>query len=290
MKIFTLLSLSQRTIQFASLFCINSIEQNPIDSHIFLSSLELNLLFGGTDRFFPFELMTKWLSYGSEQRFSRREFSFATKLSNGNEIYHRYQSFHTAAEWRRVITHVYKDNPPFRMDIGAVYNVSPSERLTTMVAEEKELVFDIDMTDYDSVRHYCHCKETARPTCERCWQVMIVAMKVLDHILTHDFGFDEESILWVYSGRRGVHCWVCDPRARRLSVEARHAIGQYLTLIHDQKPLTLSPCLPPTLQWAYTHILLPQFTTFVDQMNLFDNPSARDVALTLVAEIDQSTN
>jgi DNA primase small subunit len=245
-----------------------------------------NLLLSYYNHFFPFELMTKWLSYGSEQRFARREFSFTTRLPNGNEIYHRYQSFQNAAEWRRAVTHTHKENPPFRIDIGAVYNTSPAERLTTMVAEEKELVFDIDMTDYDSVRHYCDCKATERAACERCWQVMVTAMKVLDHVLTHDFGFDEGAILWVYSGRRGVHCWVGDPRARRLSVEARQAIGQYLTLINDQKPVALRPSLPPTLQWAYSHVLYPHFTTLVNKMNLFDNANACDTAIALVHEFD----
>lgn len=44
-----------------------------------------------------------------------------------------------------------------------------------------------------------------------------------------DFGF--KHIMWVYSGRRGVHCWVSDERARRLNNESRKAIVGFLEVI-----------------------------------------------------------
>ncbi|KFP04750.1 DNA primase small subunit, partial [Calypte anna] len=55
--------------------------------------------------------------------------------------------------------------------------------------------------------------------------------------------------LWVYSGRRGVHCWVCDDAVRRWSPALRAAAVEYLTLVkvgHPGQPRELGegagPC------------------------------------------------
>lgn len=47
--------------------------------------------------------------------------------------------------------------------------------------------------------------------------------------LVEDFGF--KHLLWVYSGRRGVHCWISDDRARKMPPEGRRAIVSFLEVI-----------------------------------------------------------
>jgi len=47
--------------------------------------------------------------------------------------------------------------------------------------------------------------------------------------LRDDLGF--KHVLWVYSGRRGAHAWICDKRARSLDDAKRRAIVNYLGLV-----------------------------------------------------------
>lgn len=80
------------------------------------------------------------------------------------------------------------------------------------------------MTDYDDIRTCC----TGASICHRCWAFITMAVKVIDVALRDDFGF--RHILWVYSGRRGIHAWVCDKKARELTDAMRKAITGYMEL------------------------------------------------------------
>lgn len=121
---------------------------------------------------------------------------------------------------------------PVRLELGAVYVKNPCVYRNEGKPYRRELVFDIDMPDYDDLRTCCQGKES----CPLCWKLVHVAIGILDDLL-RDLGF--EHLLWVYSGNKGVHCWVCDPRAGLLDDEGREAIYQYLSKPRDHPGLDL---------------------------------------------------
>ncbi len=104
---------------------------------------------------FPFEEISKWLAYEGNavktNSLARREFS--ATLHGG--IYLRFLSYSNSTELRSQII----EKCPVKIDIGAIYNSRPTERKSINSVQfrplEKELVFDIDMTDYDDVRTCC---------------------------------------------------------------------------------------------------------------------------------------
>ena len=174
--------------------------------------------------------MFNWLSYFNDPEnknplidrklWRNREFSFTLK----DDIYVRYKSYKNLKEWKDDL----KKKCPYKIDIGALYNIEPCRRSTIssdkFIAEEKELVFDIDISDYDDVRTCC--SEAA--ICNKCWPLMSCAVKVIDVILRRDFGL--KHLLWVFSGRRGIHCWCSDNIVRKFDVQQRSAMIDYIKL------------------------------------------------------------
>jgi DNA primase small subunit len=175
-------------------------------------------------RLFPFRHLFQWLNHSPtpSNDFANREFAFTLP----NDAYLRYQSFPTADLLRKQCI----AQLPSRFEIGPVYSTNPRDRKTLRKASafrplSKELVFDIDMTDYDDIRTCC----TGASICEKCWSFITMAIKVVDVSLRDDFGF--KHILWVYSGRRGAHAWVCDKRARELDDARRRSMAGYFELL-----------------------------------------------------------
>ncbi|GAB5591842.1 p48 polypeptide of DNA primase [Umbelopsis nana] len=184
------------------------------------------------NRFFPYKTYFNWLNYDTQptKNFTQREFSFTL----ASDTYLRYNSYADVDDLRSDIERL----QPVKIDIGAIYNAKPKDKKTinpkAFQPVEKELVFDIDMTDYDEIRTCC----SGGDICLKCWGFMTVSIKIIHAALR---------------GRRGVHCWVCDESARKLNNEARSAIVSYLEVIKAKMarkvklPATLHPSLTRSL-------------------------------------------
>lgn len=211
---------------------------------------------------FPFNLFDRWLNYGNNDLLKLREFSFTISRA-GREYYLRWRSYPTITALKDAILAM--DPPPQKIDIGAIYNFSPNERevkgTSNHVPIGRELIIDIDMNDYDEVRTCCKDKTL----CLKCWKFLRLAMTVLTAALEEDFGF--KHIMWVYSGRRGVHCWVLDKAARELTNDGRSAVAEYLNHVipgSDSRQVRFNGALSPSVVRAY-NLLLPIFDEMVEE-------------------------
>lgn len=116
---------------------------------------------------------------------------------------------------------------------------------------QKEMVFDIDMNDYDDVRTCCQ----GANVCERCFVYLKMAMRIIQDTVQEDFDFS--NLLWVFSGRRGIHAWVCDDDARSMNNEMRSAVVSYMSINvgnENANKLVLDYPLHPRLRKSYNYL------------------------------------
>ncbi|KAI0941984.1 hypothetical protein AcW1_009677 [Taiwanofungus camphoratus] len=200
-------------------------------------------------RLYPFKSIFGWLNHehAPTKLFTHREFAFTLQ----GDVYLRYNSFASAEELKKQVCTL----NPTRFEIGPVYSARPRDKKTVRPAaftpQLRELVFDIDMTDYDSVRTCC----SGADICKRCWVFIAAAVRVLDKAIRDQFGY--KHLLWVYSGRRGIHLWISDREAMELTDEQRRALVGWLTVIQGGKDMHKkvnvrvgSRALPPSLAMA----------------------------------------
>lgn len=211
-------------------------------------------------RLLPFRQIFQWLSHSPKptKDFTMREFAYEYRSG----AYQRYNSFATLDEFKKSVIAA----NPTRFEIGAKYKHNPNQRKSlpknALKPESKELVFDIDLTDYDDIRTCC----SGTDICEKCWRFIQVGSKIIDCALRQDFGF--EHLVWVFSGRRGAHCWVSDARARELDEGARRGIVEYLDILgKNSKSMNIKRPFHPHIERSF-EILKGEFTKVIlDEQN-----------------------
>uniref|UniRef100_A0A0D9R9K0 DNA primase n=1 Tax=Chlorocebus sabaeus TaxID=60711 RepID=A0A0D9R9K0_CHLSB len=230
-------------------------------------------------RLFPYSLYCNWLNYSSVVKNYSQRYGFFTLK---DDIYIRYQSFNNQSDLEKEMQ---KMNP-YKIDTGTVYSHRPNQHNTVNLgafqAQEKELVFDTDMTDYDNVRRCC----SSADTCSKCCILMTTAICITDTALREDFGFKHR--LWVYSRSRGVYCWVCD--IRKLSSVVHSGIVEYLSLVkHGQdvkKKVQLTEKIHPFVRKSINIIKNFEDYAFVNQ-DILKNNKSWDKILALVPQTIQ---
>lgn len=151
-----------------------------------------------------------------------------------------------------------------RIDVGPIYALTPEEaRKKTCSVEFRELIFDVDIfPDYNAFR-CCPCAEALKGQppfiCLECWPFLCAAVHALDFLIQMHLGFHE--CMWLFSGRRGVHCWVLDPAAGLLSESTRRSIATFfrdLSKLNGVLP-SVRVDRQPYIEQLYSQILKPRF-------------------------------
>lgn len=148
-------------------------------------------------------------------RFARREFGF---MFFDRRFVMRHLSFPTRAALKNYLV----EQVPSHVYYSCAYYEKPD---APTMAEKTwlgaDLIFDLDADHVAGTKGMPYEKMLGR--------VKEEAVRLIDEFLLGDLGFDADSLKVAFSGGRGYHVHINDPRALRLSSHERREIVDYVT-------------------------------------------------------------
>ena len=104
------------------------------------------------------------------------------------------------------------------------------------------------------------------------------------YALLDDFGF--QHLLWVYSGRRGIHCWISDTAALNLTDDQRRGVVGFLEVIKggasQHKKVDLPRPLHPSLRRVLDHLTSPFNKIILEDQDCFRSERGWEALLRLL--------
>lgn len=224
-------------------------------------------------------------------RCGRREIAFGFPKTepgsnNVHNVFQRYQTFPSTGNQstEQLLKQRFSRLPlNTRIDLGGVMTTDVADaRRSDLSVGFRELIFDVDLDKEYNCFRTCECvKEEKSPPfiCPQCWPYLTLAIRTVEHLLARHFGWYDT--LWLFSGRRGVHCWVLDPAAGLLSDQSRRHITEFFrrfTYVDSNPAQWLA--YQPSLQELYTQILKPRLRLMIErqQIRLSDKQTLNVIA------------
>jgi DNA primase small subunit len=226
---------------------------------------------------YPFDLMIHFIKQDCDNINNR--ITMIPKNSNGKIWGCRYDDKKTDEQFTDLI----KKELPKYIDCGKIItNLKENHKSRiSMTFIKKNLLFDVDASDYDnddknrlglltaftpnscdinSLR-ICDCKGNKR-VCKDCWYLLSSASLILDYFIKNLLG-DDTKILWVYSGNRGIHCWLKNNSLDLFNNDQREAIVSSISLDTDKEIIDILVSGNTLYTDLLNNILYPFFIKYI---------------------------
>lgn len=171
---------------------------------------------------YPFELVFRMMTCNKQSQSAEARVIAVQFQSDSNVfVMHDYPRTTHEALKRKML--VGSSRPPQSMHMAHF----KEEEGNKFMRAQKELVFDMDITDF---YRFCECRGVKR-LCPVCWCQIQGASLILQYLLEEVMGYARDHCLWVFSGGKGLHCFVNEPSAMRLGDKEREQLHKRLAIV-----------------------------------------------------------